>query len=166
MLYLPAFAQQTPGFTHFPPACGPAGVNFSTETSTERPPVQPEAGKALVYVVDDFPTVSSNFGAPRIKVGLDGTWMGAAHGSSYLFFSVGPGEHHMCATWQSSLERFSKLASFAHVVAEAGKTYYFRTRIIYSSQWANVYLDFEAIDPDEGEHLVALYPLMASHAKK
>jgi hypothetical protein len=161
-----AFAQESA--TVLPPhaACGPLGVNFDTETSTAQPPTQPDPGKALVYVAQDFTTVQPSIGSPRIKVGLDGTWMGATHGKSFLFFQVDPGEHHLCIKWQSSLERFSKLASFAHLTAEAGKTYYFRARIAFSSQWATEYLDLDALDPDEGQYMVATSQLMASHPKK
>ena len=161
-----AFAQEPSAPAPAGSACGPLGVSFDTETSSAQPPTQPEPGKALVYVAEDFPTVQPNIGSPRIKVGLDGAWIGATHGRSYLFFSVDPGEHHLCVKWQSSLERFSKLASFAHLTAEPGKTYYYRTRITYSSQWANEYLDLDAVDADEGQYLVASSPLVASHPKK
>jgi len=161
-----AFAQESASVATAPSACGPLGVNFDTATSTAQPPAQPEPGKALVYVAEDFPTVQPNIGSPRIKIGLDGAWMGATHGRSYLFFSVDPGEHHLCIKWQSGLERFSKLASFAHLTAEPGKTYYYRARITYSSQWANEYLDLDPVDPDEGQYLVASSPLMTSHPKK
>lgn len=159
-----AFAQENAGVPHA--ACGPLKVDFDTETSATPPPAQPEPGKALVYVAEDFPQVQPGIGSPRIKVGLDGAWVGATHGRSYLFFSIDPGEHHLCIKWQSSLERFSKLASFAHLVAEPGKTYYFRSRITFSSQWGTEYLDLDAIDPDEGQYMVATSPLVTSHAKK
>jgi hypothetical protein len=161
-----AMAQETPPPVLAPPACGPLGVNFDTATSKTQPPAQPEPGKALVYVAEDFPTVQATIGSPRIKVGVDGRWMGATHGRSYLFFPLDPGEHHLCIRWQSRLERLSKLASFARLMAEPGKTYYFRARITYSRQWALVYLDLDAIDPDEGQYLVASSPLVTSHPKK
>ena len=161
-----AYAQETPATPHFHAACGPIEVSFDTETSTARPPAQPEPGKALAYVAEDFPTVQPTIGSPRIKVGLDGNWMGATHGRSYLFFQLDPGEHHLCVKWQSRLERFSKLASFARLVAEPGKIYYFRARITFSSYATNVYLDLDALDPDEGQYLVASSPLVTSHPKK
>lgn len=147
-------------------ACGLLGVNFNTETSMGQPLVQPESGKALVYVAEDFPKFGEVIGAPTIKVGLDGSWVGATHGASYISFTVNPGEHHLCINWQSSLGRLSRLVAFAHLVAEPGKTYYFRTRAIYSSYAANMYLDLDAIDPDEGEYLVASSQLSTSHPKK
>ena len=161
-----AYAQEIPASPLFHAACCPMRANFDTETSAAQPPAQPEPGKALVYVAEDFTTVQPTIGSPRIKVGVDGAWRGATHGKSYLFFSVDPGEHHLCIKWQSSLERFSKLAAFAHLTAEAGKTYYFRSRITFSSQWANEYLDLDAVDPDEGQYLVVSSQPVMSHPKK
>jgi len=161
-----AYAQERPAQPGAEAACGPLGVNFDTETSTAQPPAQPEPGKALVYVAEDFTTVQGSIGAITIKVGLDGAWMGASHGSSYVFFQLDPGEHHLCIKWQSHLKRFSKLAAFARLTAEPGKTYYFRARSMFSPQWATEYLDLDALDPDEGQYMVATSPLMASHPKK
>jgi hypothetical protein len=161
LLAVTAVAQQTQSRPNIFAACGPNGVDFKTETSTAQPPAQPEPGKALVYVVEDYRAIS--WTSPTIKVGLDGAWMGATHDTSYLFFSVDPGEHHLCINWQSSLEQ----ASFARLVAEPGRTYYFRARPhTFSGRWDNNYLDLDAIDPDEGQYLVASSPLMASHPKK
>ncbi|MGO9087142.1 MAG: DUF2846 domain-containing protein [Candidatus Sulfotelmatobacter sp.] len=166
LLAFSAYAQETPAAPHWQAACGPIGVNFDTEASTAQPPAQPDPGKALVFVAEDFTQVQAGVGSPRIKVALDGTWIGATHGKSFLFFQVAPGEHHLCIKWQSGLERFSKLASFAHLTADPGKTYYFRSRITFSSQWATEYLDLDALDPDEGQYMVATSSLVASHAKK
>jgi hypothetical protein len=159
-----AFAQQAP--VPVPAACGPLEVKFDTETSNAQPPAQPDPGKALVFVAEDFPPVPGQIGGPTIRIGLDDAWMGATHGSSFIFFSVDPGEHHLCVKWQSHLSWFSKLASFAHLTAEAGKTYYFRTRITDSKQWGSIYLDLDPVDPDQGQYLVASSRLSVSHAKK
>ncbi len=45
----------------------------------------------------------------------------------------------------------------AHLDAEAGKTYDFRTRL--SLAQGQVYFELDPIDSDEGRHLVATYPL-------
>ncbi|MGB8061988.1 MAG: hypothetical protein WCF26_08850 [Candidatus Sulfotelmatobacter sp.] len=155
-------AQQSSTPPQFHEACGPLKVNFETSISTNRPPAQPEPGKALVYVAEDYPPI---IGAPTFKIGLDGAWMGATHGGSYLVFSVDPGEHHMCIRWQSRLDSLSRMVSFAHLTAEPGKTYYFRARAIYYPP-SPMYLDLDLIDPDEGQYMVASSPLITAHAKK
>jgi hypothetical protein len=150
-------------------ACGPLNVKFVTDSSTAQPLGQPDPSKALVYVVEDFRKAPGEWGNPTIRVGLDGAWEGATRASSYLAFAVDPGEHHLCASWQSHQQRLSKLAAFAHLMAEAGKTYYYRARITYSSYGgnvANMNLDLEPVDRDQGENLVASYHPSDSHPKK
>ena len=69
---------------------------FNVQTTDQKHPVgQVEQGKALVYFFVDFLT------APTMRVGVDGNWMGANNGKSYFFFPVEPGEHNVCAEWQS-----------------------------------------------------------------
>jgi hypothetical protein len=79
-------AQQSSTPPPFHQACGPLQVKFETSISTSRPPSQPEPGEALVYVVEDFQTIGATIGAPTFKIGLDGAWIGATHGSPILFF--------------------------------------------------------------------------------
>lgn len=163
-----AFAQDNSALAHVQAACGPLNVSFETETSTTQPPAQPDPGKALVYVVEDFRKAPGEWGNPTIRVGLDGGWKGATRTSSYLFFQVDPGEHHLCASWQSHLPRLSKLVGLARLTAEPGKTYYYRSRITYSSSGdvANMNLDLELVDPDQGEYLVSSYQPSAPNPKK
>ena len=68
-------------------ACGPNDITFKANPSCGQSAAQPETGKALVYVVEPYGLVNT-LGAPTIRVGLDGSWVGANHRASYLFFSV------------------------------------------------------------------------------
>ncbi len=157
-LSVSVFAQQSPTASSPDAACGPLEVQFDAHASAGQPPSQPEPGKALVYVIEDFRKAPGEFGNPTIRVGADGQWEGAIRANSYIFFSVDPGEHHLCTSWQSSWKRLSKLASFSHLTAEAGNTYYFRARITYSSYGngaATMNLDLLPVDVDEGRYLVA-----------
>jgi hypothetical protein len=164
-----ALAQNNPALAPAQGACGPLNVNFDATTSASQPAAQPEPGKALVYVAEEFKKAPGELGNPTIRVGLDGAWMGATRANSYLFFSVSPGEHHLCTNWQSSLKRLSRLAAFARFTADPGKTYYFRARITYSPYahgTANMNLDLDPVDPDEGQFLVTSFRLSNSHPKK
>ncbi len=97
-----AFAQLAPPQSSPQPACGAVGVSFDAATSSPfEPPSKPESGKAMVYVVEDTPWSAEAIGAPTIKVGVDGDWVGATRGRSHLYFTVDPGEHHLCINWQS-----------------------------------------------------------------
>lgn len=161
-----AFTQATPAVAQA--ACGPLEVRFDTQTSASQHPAQADAGKALIYVAEDFSKAPGELGNPTIRIAVDGAWEGATRPNTYLFFAVDPGEHHLCASWQSHLQRLSKLASFAQVTAEPGKTYYYRARITYVSagdRVANMNLDLEPVNSDEGQYLVASSRLSKSHPK-
>jgi hypothetical protein len=79
-----------------------------------------------VYVIGSF--LGESLAEPTVKVGVDGAWVGANKGDSYVFTSVAPGEHHMCVNWQSGILTPSGLFAMANFTAETGKTYYFRAR--------------------------------------
>src|SRR5277367_818019 len=124
LLASPAFAQNAQSTTSALSACGPADVNFDVKPGQTQTASGPESGKALIYLIGDEGEGDS--GWITIKLGVDGSWMGATHGNSYFSFSVPPGEHHLCSNWQSKLKMYSSLYSVASFTAEAGKTYYFR----------------------------------------
>lgn len=141
-------------------ACGPNEVKFNANPSRGQQPATPaEAGKALVYVVEPYGPVN-RLGIPTIRVGLDGSWAGANH-ASYLFFSVQPGEHHLCADWQSALY---VQPSLINLRAEAGQTYYFSTLITAHPGFYTV--EFAPQDSDEGRLLLETSSLSDYHPKK
>jgi predicted methyltransferase MtxX (methanogen marker protein 4) len=73
-----------------------------------------------------------------------------------------PGEHHVCAMVQSSFVDSS--VELAHLNAEAGKVYYFRTRLLLARGLE--YLELTPVDADEGWNLVSSYRMSTSEAKK
>ncbi len=152
-------------------ACGPPNVEFRVKTNTDLSPMQLESGKALVYIVEDQKFKAIN--DVTIRVGLDGNWIGANHGNSYLFFSVEPGEHHLCVDWLSSFVSGGRLVSLANLTAEPGKVYCFRARTTGGPgalgdgrMQAQPSLDLDRINSDEGKLLIASYPRSASDPKK
>jgi hypothetical protein len=55
-------------------------------------------------------------------------------------------------------------AEFAYLTAQAGKTYFYRTRLVMSREVE--LLELEPIDSDQGRYLIASYPLSAPTPKK
>lgn len=108
-----------------------------TQLSIRRPSLS--LVKQLVYAVEDLGQCSQCTGRGNAfftdvsmaltKVGMDGNWMGANHGNSYLLFTADPGEHHLCLNWQSVFVVRSRAFAMANFTAEEGKTYYFRARV-------------------------------------
>jgi hypothetical protein len=147
-------------------ACGAEKASFKVELDgTQHTPAAPEPGKAQVYILRDDGVLGGpdDIGYPTIKIGMDGTWVGANEGNSWFVFSVEPGEHGMCASVQSGLD-IGHILEFAHFTAEAGKTYYFRTRFTITKRQA--YLNFDPADSDQGKYMIAAFPLSTWRAKK
>ena len=146
-------------------------VNAS-ETQSQNP--QPESDKAAVFIIEDLgqcvdcgdasPLRITDVSSAVIKVGADGSWIGAMRGNSYLFFRVAPGEHHFCVNWQSRIAERARAFAMSNLIAEAGKTYYLRARLFPGM--GDFSFDLEAVNPDEGKYLVALSAFSVSHAKK
>ncbi len=146
-------------------ACGPSNAEFRVSQDRSHPVRNPEEGKALVYVVLDQKYKLLHDVTAR--VGVDGAWVGANHGDSYLFFAVKPGEHHLCTDWTSWRSDFipgGRLVSLQNFTAEAGQTYYFRAKTT-GGRDEKPSLDLDPINSDEGKLLVASFPLSISEAK-
>jgi hypothetical protein len=161
---LSAFAQDSAA-TGAEAACGPSNAKFDVKADNSQHAIsQPEAGKALVYVIQDIGSANCVAGCITTRIASDGAWVGANHHNSYFLFAVDPGEHHLCVNWQSRFERLSQIVGLAHFTAEAGRVYYFRSRVLGAV--ATNFFDFEPIDSDQGRLFVASMPLSVSHPKK
>ncbi len=135
-------------------ACGPKNTDLELKLDKSKHALAPpEPGKARVYFIQDIGRVSCIGGCVKTKIGVDGTWVGGVQHNSYFSISVKPGEHHMCATT-------GPMIALMHFTAEASKVYYFRTRV--SGAENQILFDFDPIDSDQGQYLIASYPLSVS----
>jgi hypothetical protein len=154
-----AFAQDSSA--GFPSACGAKKVSFNVKLDhAQHTLAQPEPGKARVYFIQNLGP-HNYIGV--INVGLDGAWVGANRNNSYFSVSVGPGEHHVCENVKSRFSQYGRLVELAHFTAEAGKVYYFRARLSLGENHPSLELD--QVDSDQGNHLIASYPLSISQPK-
>jgi hypothetical protein len=173
-----AFAQDPSAIAAAESACGAKDTKFNVKPDPAQHPIaQPELGKALVYVVEDlgqcpdcivsgsFAGIFSDVGNAITKVGMDGTWMGANRGSSYIFFAADRGEHHLCINWQSRLQAHSRAFAMANLTAEEGQVYYFRERV-FPGHSGDYVFELDPVNSDEGKYLIALSPASVSHPKK
>ena len=157
----PLIAQNQPA--PLPAACGNLTVNMAVQlTHNASAAQQPEPGMARIDFIQQsgMPVL---IGYPTTKIGIDGQWVGANKKNSYFSVSVAPGEHHLCAKMQSAF--LPKDIELAHMTAEAGKVYYYRTRI-FDSKYGPIYLFLTPVDSDEGKYLVASYPLAKARVRK
>ena len=77
-----AFAQVQSPLAAAEAACGPREIEFNTKAADIQPLSQPEAGKSLVYVAEVFEKAANQLARPTLRVGLDGTWVGAVKGDT------------------------------------------------------------------------------------
>ena len=156
-------------------ACGPMNAKFEINIDNRQSPpnVKAEAGKALVYVIEEQLRGVKEI---TVRVGLDGSWVGATRGDSYISFRVEPGQHHLCADIMPGVRSASiGRVSLFGFTAEAGSVYYFRARTTGgapTSTWGNelgdpisISLDLDLVNRDEGKYLVTFSPLSVSNAR-
>lgn len=177
LLAASVFAQDRAAVQAAQSACGPASGTFDAKIDqTQHPTPDADPDKALIYVIEDLGQCGDCYGGGSlvsvvpdvsgavVRIGADGSWIAAGRGNSYFFFSVSPGEHHICMNWQSTLEERSRAYAFTDLMAEAGKVYYLRARLFTGH--ADFSFDLESVNKDEGKFLVASSPLSVSHLKK
>jgi hypothetical protein len=96
--------------------------------------------------------------------------LGWRHLRSFVFFfSVDPGEHHLCANWQSSSSQISKQFSLTSFTAESGKVYFFKVapRVESYHDLGNAWRkDLAPVDADEANYLIGISSLGVSHSHK
>ncbi len=144
-------------------ACGPRNVGFDVKThGSQHTLTPPDPGKARVYFLQETGT-HVIFGVyPITNIGIDGEWVGAYKNNAYFSVSVEPGEHHVCANLQSL--NTGHQVELAHFTAEAGKIYYYRTRLFLAR--GLVYFELNPLDSDQANYLIASFPLSVSQPKK
>jgi hypothetical protein len=165
----PVFAQTNPIPVPVS-SCGSINIQFDVKQNQNKQDLvhAPEPGKALVYFIEQYPSPADNFIIPTVRIGLDGSWVGATRGASYFFFSVDPGEHHLCVSWQTVYKSVSSQFSLTSFTAEGGKSYFFRVEpreeaLKYGDAWNK---GLAAINSDEAMYLMANSPLSVPHPKK
>jgi hypothetical protein len=138
--------------------CGPIKTDFSVKTDKHVHTItSPQPGKALVYVIvqENSDPHKMQIGDVTTRVGLDGAWIGANHGASYVALAVDPGDHRMCTDVQSKMLGTDKLNSAADLSAEAGKTYFYRAELTIAYGDHQNDLRLKAVDQAEGMLLIS-----------
>lgn len=171
LVSLPASAQKRrfgePLPTPFPPACGDMAARFEVKPSKDPQTAEPEAGKALVYFIEE--DLNTEFVTHTSRAGIDGKWMGATYGTSYFYFTVDPGLHHLCATTQIGGDTEDVLMAAVHFTAEAGGVYYFEMKNVSMTNGSGSYTNDATLfplDSDEGKYLASELSLVTSRRKK
>lgn len=157
------------GATVLPDACGNDKIKFNVSTKKGQPaPAPPPAGKAQIVFVENENQMIGTMMYATIRFGIDGAWAGANHNNSYFAVNIEPGEHHVCASWQSSLSMIRKYIGVASITAEAGKIYYFAGNVKVTpvgDNTSNFDFDLTQLSDDEGRYRVKAWRLATSKPK-
>jgi hypothetical protein len=100
---------------------------------------------------------------------MDGTWLGATHGNSYIYFDTTPGVHHLCVAWQPGFIADDETMAMYGFEAAADQPYFFRIRMrFYGSENTDSEdgLLLETVNPDEAQYLMEQYPLATARAQR
>ncbi len=155
MLFLPSALAKTPTL---PPSCGPVKPAIRIQTSKHNhPPIPLAPGAATLVFVQRIP-VCLGCSADRVgvtRIGMDGSWVGGNKGNSYFAVTVAPGEHHVCAYWDTfELSGEDKLW-LTDVTAQPGHTYYYKVEVLPDWQQRQPMLRLKALQPDEANLLIS-----------
>ena len=150
---------------NLPSACGDDKIKFDVKTAKHQPaPAPPTAGQAQVVFIEDETEPVGPFMYATVRFGLDGAWEGANNGNSYFTVDVAPGEHHLCANWQSAMRTFNKDVDLASFIAKPGKVYYFRAKIVVGKNFVD--FNIERVNGDEGKYMAQNSKFSTSTQKK
>jgi hypothetical protein len=108
-----------------PDACGDQNAKFDVKLQNNpSAALTPDPGKALLVFVG----LTQHF-KEVLRLGVDGTWVGADYGNSYFSVAVTPGEHSLCGAFQLSGDKARSVSGMTTFTAEAGKVYYWESVI-------------------------------------
>jgi hypothetical protein len=166
----PCIAQAQSTGTAAAPGCGPDAGQFDVKTDqNQHPTAAADATKVHIYFLQDDDEFLS-MPRPTTRFGVDGTWVGATHSNSYFYVAVGPGEHHLCASWQGFVGGglgSQRREAALHFTAEAGTDYYFRAKDIYGPKTGGpAVVLLKPLDSDEAQLLMSQFSFSTSTPKK
>lgn len=145
-----------------PDSCGDDKIHFDVKLGKGQPlPAGPEPGQAQMVFIETLDKEGTCIRCvSTTRVGMDGKWVGADEGNSYFAVSVPPGEHNLCADVQSKSGRLQ--LGMGTLTAEAGKTYYYRLKLIWNYlDGSSPYSDLELvpIGADEAKYRLKAFAL-------
>jgi hypothetical protein len=147
-----------------PASCGNPDARFKVTADAPGPLPQTASREAQLIFLETVDAQGPFVGTGVIaRIGIDGSWIGAAKGNSYLAYSVAPGEHHLCANWPGGDDPEWQRTAVTSVNLEQGKVYYFRIRIAQKQYFVGStihttdhVLDLIPLNEDEGKYLAGL----------
>ena len=145
-------------------ACGPAEIRFAVSAAPSSFVVPVSHDQAKVYFIGH--TLKGSFSGPVIRLGIDGRWVGAVKGSTYIVIPVMPGTHHFCAQVQGrgADGYFGSDVALNVFTLHSGESHYLA--IDSPDDVSLGVLTLDALNADEAKLLIALSRQAVPHQKE
>jgi hypothetical protein len=148
-----------------PDSCGDDKVTFDVKTEKNQPmPAGPAEGNAQIIFMENENHMVGPFIHATVRFGIDGAWVGADNGNSYLVATVNPGLHHLCASWQSTTASLGEDFDLTSFTAEPGMVYYFGAAVTVESRGV-VTFALSQLNKDQGKYRLKYWKLSSSKPK-
>jgi hypothetical protein len=146
-----ADAQGSPAIRNAMAACGPADSQFDVSLNTEPPAKPAMQDQALVYVIGNW--YGGELGGPVIRIGVNGTWVGALKGTVHFAIPLKAGAYHFCAQGQGHNPPGPREVALNFLHLKPRGTYY----LLADSERVSTsgFLGLEELNADEGKLLLA-----------
>jgi hypothetical protein len=133
-------------------ACGAGNEQFDVRTDNPPPTLPPlDPTRARVYFLSTMP--DEPFISKIVRLGIDGSWLGAVGPASYTVHDLAPGTHHLCASYQGKALLSEPAQRLLQLHLQPGKTYFVVYRaIIIRDQGLIAFL--EQVDDDQGSFVL------------
>lgn len=148
-------------------ACGPGDEAFKVRLTRPAGPMPSAPGQAVVFVIGNAVHFGDGLGAPILRVGVDGTWVGAVKGGgwpSYVALPLRAGVHHFCVQWQGPGDATSVALNVLN--ARSGGAYWLVAEGMNPDPIRGPVMTLDAVNADEGKLLVAAGRQAAASRKK
>lgn len=162
----PAKSRNSWSFSEVAQSCGPRDVTLDVRLKDGAGSPSPESAgeESLVYVVQDVQEQVPANSSLITRFGVDGRWVGANQGRSYIRLKLRPGTHHLCVSGQWTKLRSENSIALRRIMMNSGQVYYVRVRLLYPAE-GGISLGLETVDEDEGKFLVDSSAYSESHPK-
>ncbi|HTV83648.1 MAG TPA: hypothetical protein VME18_13460 [Acidobacteriaceae bacterium] len=135
--------------------CGAGQPRFTVMTDSGQLEAAPKENKARIVILQPGESVTST--RQTFPVGLDGRWAGALRDYSWQLFTVAPGIHHVCVSWQSPWTALAAEKTQAVVQTKPGQTYFLELSVAGSGNSVTSFNLF-GLGPYEAKYLVKSLP--------
>ena len=138
--------------TSLPASCGDPKIKFDVKTQKDKLPLAPPApGKAQIVFLERENQMVVPYSSATVRFAIDGAWVGADYSNSYFSLDLDPGEHHLCASWQTVLQKVKDSTDLTSLTFEPGHVYYLAASVTVRGEHAGIGFDLAQVDADKAQ---------------